>query len=240
VRVGILGAGRVGLVLAHLARAAGREVVVANSGDPQDIDYVVANAAPGARAVWATEACESDIVILAVPILKVPSLPVEALSERLVVDATNYWWETDGHHAELADPTTSTSETVAKWLPGANIVKALNHASVWELENLSRPAGHPERRGIAIAGDYEEDVDPVARFISEIGFSPVRAGALAEGVRFEPGTEAFGADATPDVLRRMLHRFWTSQRGLVVARARGIEAAPPTSSSGVARVRQNG
>lgn len=220
--MGILGAGRVGLVLARLARDAGHDVRVAASGAPDAIASAVADAAPGATAVLAADACDADLVILAVPIGKVRALPVEALRGRLVVDATNYWWETDGHVPELADPATSTSQTVASWLPGARVVKALGHASVWELENLARPAGHPERRGIAIAGDAEEDVDAVARFVAGLGFAPVRVGALAEGMRFEPGTEAFGADAGPDELRRMIDRFWVSQRGLVVARARGL------------------
>lgn len=219
-RLGIVGAGRVGLALARLARTAGHDVAVAASGDPALIAAAVADAAPGARAAWVADVCDADAVILALPIGKVRSLPADRLTDRLVIDTTNYWWEADGHRPDLADPTTSTSQTVASWLPGARVVKTLNHASVWELENLARPAGHPERRGMAIAGDDPADRAAVAALVDSLGFEPVVAGPLAEGMRFEPGTEAFGADASPGDLRAMLDDFWTSQRGLVVARAR--------------------
>ena len=222
--IGIVGAGRVGLLLARRARTAGHDVRVAASGDPARIATDVAVAAPGARAVWAHEAASASVVLLAVPITKARDLPAEALAGRIVVDTMNYWWETDGHRPDLADPTTSTSETVASWLPGASVVKALNHASVWELENLGRPAGDPERRGIAVAGDDAAAVEAVCELVDSLGFEPVRAGGLAEGVRFEPHTEAFGADAVPADLRAILDRFWDSQRGRVVARARAASA----------------
>lgn len=222
--IGILGAGRVGLVLAALVRAAGHQALVAASGDPQHIEAAVSVAAPGARAVWAHEAASASVVLLAVPITKAHTLPAAALAGRIVVDTMNYWWETDGHRPDLADPTTSTSETVARWLPGTRVVKALNHASVWELENLGRPAGDPERRAIAVAGDDAVAVETVCELVDSLGFDPVRAGRLAEGVRFEPHTEAFGADAVAADLRALLDRFWDSQRGRVVARARAASA----------------
>ena len=222
--IGIVGAGRVGLLFARLARAAGHDVRVAASGDPAHIATDVAVAAPGARAVWAHEATSASVVLLAVPITKARDLPAEAFEGRIVVDTMNYWWETDGHRPDLADPATSTSETVASWLPGASVVKALNHASVWELENLGRPAGDPERRGIAVAGDDAAAVETVCELVDSLGFEPVRVGGLAEGVRFEPHTEAFGADAVPADLRAILDRFWDSQRGRVVARARAASA----------------
>lgn len=222
--IGILGAGRVGLVLAALVRAAGHQALVAASGDPQHIEAAVSVAAPGARAVWAHEAASASVVLLAVPITKAHALPAAALAGRIVVDTMNYWWETDGHRPDLADPTTSTSETVARWLPSARVVKALNHASVWELENLGRPAGDPERRAIAVAGDDAVAVETVCELVDSLGFDPVRAGRLAEGVRFEPHTEAFGADAVAADLRALLDRFWDSQRGRVVARARAASA----------------
>lgn len=53
-----------------------------------------------------------------------------------------------------------------------------------------------------------------------LGFDPVVAGPLAEGVRLEPGSELFGANVSADELRAMLDRFPESERGRIVARAR--------------------
>ena len=219
-RLGIFGAGKLSSVLARLALSAGHQVDIAGSSDLKK----AGDAKASARSQWAYEVASADIVILAIPITAVQALPADLLAGRTVIDATNYWWESDGHRPELADPTTSTSETVATWLPGATVVKALNHASVWELENLGRPKGHKERRGIAIAGDSPAAVSAVSDLVDSLGFEPVVAGVLAEGVRFEPGTDIFGADATAAELAGLLERFWTSQRGLVVARARAAHA----------------
>src|SRR5690606_32782126 len=102
----------------------------------------------------------------------------------------------------------------------ARVVKTFNHLSGYALEELARPSGDPERLALAIAGDHQSDVDAVAHVVDRLGFDPLAAGALAEGVRFEPHTELFGADADLAEARDMLERFWDSQRGRVVARAR--------------------
>ena len=224
--MGIVGAGRVGLVLARLATGAGHVVRIAGSGDPSRIADAVAASAPHAQAVWAPDVADADLTIAAVPITKARHLPHHALQGRVLVDAMNYWWETDGLVPELSDRTTSTSQTIARWLPGVRVVKAFNHASVWELEHLAMPPGDPQRRGIAVAGDHASDVALVCDLVDSLGFDPVVAGPLEAGVSFEPGTEAFGADATTAQLRQMLERFPTSQRGRVIARARDASHRP--------------
>jgi predicted dinucleotide-binding enzyme len=165
-------------------------------------------------------AVTADAVVLAIPLGRLGSLPPEAFAGSLVVDAMNYWWELDGHRPEFEDPLTSTSEVVQRHLAQARVVKTLNHLSAYALEELARPAGHAERIALAVAGDHADDVTAVGDLVDRWGFDPVEAGPLAEGLRFEPGTELFGADADAEEAREMLERFWDSQRGRVVARAR--------------------
>lgn len=225
---------------------------MAGSGDPDRIATLVGYEAPGAKAVLAADAAQADLVVLAIPLGKFRSLPADALAGALVVDAMNYWWEYDGAIPELSDPLTSTSETLQEFLRDSRVVKTLNHMSVYALEHEARPAGDPDRKALAIAGGRADagghaeagggtgngtgttsgasgagdasvaDVARVAEFVERIGFDAVLAGPLAEGMRLEPHTALFAADEDAAEVRAILDRYWESQRGRVVARARGL------------------
>lgn len=191
-KLGIIGAGRVGTAIARQALAAGYEVRIAGSGDPSKIELIISVLAPGAIALSAEDvARESDLVVVAVPLSRTGTLPFHALANKTVIDAMNYWAPTDGVQGEFDEAGVSSSEVIAGWMPSARVVKTLNHIGYHELEEDGRPSADPARRALAIAGDDPAGKLQVAEFIDRIGYDPVDVGPLAHGRLMEPGSVIF-------------------------------------------------
>jgi len=223
--IGILGAGKVGTVLSRLLVAAGYRVLISGSGPASRIALTIEVLAPGAVATTSdVVASESDIVILALPLGKYRSIPRELLAGKLVLDAMNYWWEIDGHRADLNDARVSTSELVQGFLEASRVVKAYNHMGYHDLDEGPQAAATPGRKAIGIAGDDHADLATVAAIVDATGFDPVVIGTLHDSISLEPGSELFGANVGADAVRAAIERFPATERGLEVAAARADAA----------------
>src|SRR5690349_7271456 len=116
-RLAVLGTGHVGPVIARLALAAGWSVMIANSGDPAQLELITELLIPGAAPRWADDAVrDADIVVLAMPLHRFLRLESWPLSGRLVIDAMNYWPSSDGVLQELERDVVGSSEVVAERL----------------------------------------------------------------------------------------------------------------------------
>lgn len=203
--IGILGAGKVGIVLAQLARHAGYEVYIAGSTDPKKIALTTKILAPGAHAVSKEEAAlKGDIVILAIPLSKYASLPKAELAGKLVIDAMNYWDEVDGPRSDTVPELKSSSEFIQAFLDQSRVVKALSHMGYHELHDMARTTGDANRKAIAIAGSDPKDLALIELFVNSIGFDTLPLGGLHKGVILEPGHKGFGASLTKRDLEKAL------------------------------------
>lgn len=199
-RIGILGAGKLGTVLAGLAARAGHDVRAAASGDPKYVRLNLGVYAPGAVASTADEAVDgAEIVILAVPLHRVADLSAQSLAGKVVIDATNHWEDVDGPLPEFTEHPGGTSVAVASRLPGAAVVKTLNHVGYEDLDTFARTG---RRLAIGIASNHRDAADAAAAFVASLGFEPVLVGGLDRGVALQPGSLAFGTPLTAVALAR--------------------------------------
>jgi predicted dinucleotide-binding enzyme len=203
-RIGILGAGHIGATAARLFAQAGHDVALSNSRGPASLAGLMdeINRQAGAARVKATTAQEAatfgEVVLLAVPWRTKDAWPqAAAVRGKIVIDAMNPYSATGGI-VELGAST--SSEEVAKHLPGARLVKAFNTIYSEHLRGQGRPdLPLPKRRAIFLAGDDVEAKRVVSRLIEEIGFAPVDTGTLREGGRSQqPGTPVYGRNLTQE------------------------------------------
>jgi len=189
--LGFIGSGHIGAQVARLAVANGYTVVLSNSRGPETLTALVDELGPLASAATSAEAAAAaDIAVVSVPLLAYASVPVEELAGKIVIDTNNYYFERDGHIAELDDETTTVSELLQQHLPTSHVVKAFNHIRFDQLTTDGKPAGSLGRRALVIAGDDDSSKATVATLLDEFGFDAVDAGPLAEGWRIqrdEPG-----------------------------------------------------
>jgi 8-hydroxy-5-deazaflavin:NADPH oxidoreductase len=204
-RIGIVGAGRIGHALAVRFAAVGHDVMLSNSRGPDTIvDLIASIQDPSARpsgserrgtvrAGTVSEAARfGPLAAVAVPPRAIPHLPPEPFAGRIVIDVNNYYPEPGGRLPELDADETTSSELLASVLPRATVVKAFNTTYFGRLLNDSRPdLPLEERLAIPVAGDDADAKRTVVDLIERIGFTGVDAGTLAGSRRQQPGSPLY-------------------------------------------------
>ena len=145
-RLGVVGAGKIGTAIARAAVAGGYDVAISGSGDVERIELIVEVLAPGARAVTTDDLVRhGDLIVLAVPMHRFRELPGDLFAGKILVDAMNYWEEIDGTDEDLATAPMGTSVVVQEHFPLARVVKSLNHLGYFKFDPGRRPLGAPDR-----------------------------------------------------------------------------------------------
>jgi predicted dinucleotide-binding enzyme len=181
-RVGVVGAGRIGGNLARLLVGAGHEVLISYSRDPQELERR-AQAVGGAAGSVAQAAAFGEVVVLSVPWRTIDAVLAEAgsLDGKIVVDTTNHF--AAGGLADLAPHETAAQYNQAR-MPGARLVKAYNTlTSGFQAETAGRVG--PDRVVMFLCGDEPDAKQVVSGLIADTGFVPFDVGGLADAAVME-------------------------------------------------------
>jgi len=204
-KIGIIGAGRIGGTLTRRLTALGHDVSVANSRGPETLADLAAETGAHASTL-ADVAKDKEVVIVTIPENAVAELPkglFDAVDERtVVVDTGSYYPRHDGRIAAIESGTTE-SRWVSQQL-GRPVVKAFNTIYAQHLLERGRPAGERGRIALPIAADNPADKAVVSRLIDELGFDAVDGGGLDDSWRQQPGTPIYAADLDAESARRAL------------------------------------
>lgn len=208
-RIGIIGAGKIGSTVAKLWVDAGHEVKLA-SRHPNELQGLVDALGGRASAGSPEEAAQfGDVVMITVPLKAIPELSREVgplVKGKVVLDTGNAYVQRDGDIAREASayPGGSAAWAAAKF-PGARWVKAFNSVNYRTLESEAHRGG--DQVGIPLASDDGEALRIAAQLVRDAGFDPVIAGALARGTAFEPDTRPYNTGMSGSELRGVLAKL---------------------------------
>jgi len=205
-RIGVIGAGSMGGILARHLTKRGHRVSIANSKGPESLTALAAEI--GATPVSVVDAAKvSEIVIVAIPTKAVADLPralfANVPSSVVVIDIGNYHPELRDGPIDAIDRGMLDSQWVAQQI-GRPVIKAFNNILAKSLLEKGVLRGAKGRIALSVFGDSSDAKAAVLHVIDDIGFDPVDGGDLDDSWRQQPGTPAYCHDLEAAALRRAL------------------------------------
>jgi len=209
-KIGIVGTGAIGSILAEKLSQAGHHVKVTNTRSMPELEKIAASL--GASAATIQDVVKDvDAIIFSMPFNAYKDLPKDLLTEIpqhvVVMDTSNYYPFRDGAIPELEQ--LSESEYISRIL-NRPLVKVFNNILEYTLKHHGKTAGAEGRIAISIAGDNEEHKKLVTQLVDLTGFDTVDGGSLAESWRQQPGTPAYCTELTKAELK---HALATAEKG---------------------------
>ena len=203
-KIGIIGAGKIGGTLGTLWVRAGHDVLL-SSRHPAELQGLAQSLGPKARVGTPREAAVfGDVVLISVPYGALPQIGrdlAKELAGKVVLDTGNPYPERDGEMAVEARRK-GTGVASAEFLPGVRLVRAFNAISYRNLGTEAHRAGEPI--AIPIAGDDDRALAVATRLVRDAGFEPVVVGPLSRAKLFDVGSPVYTQLLTARELRARL------------------------------------
>ncbi|QEY15267.1 NADP oxidoreductase [Cellvibrio sp. KY-GH-1] len=179
-RIGIIGAGNIGAAIAELLANNSIEATIANSRGVESLQPLVQKLGGKITAGTIEQAAAADIIFLAVNWSKIPAATAGLdFNGKIVIDTNNPIESPAFVPFDLKGQT--SSEVVAGFVKGAELVKAFNHLPPHLL--TSKPDANEGKRVLFFAGDNSSAKSVVNKLIDRLGFTGIDLGSLAEGGR---------------------------------------------------------
>ena len=202
-KIGIVGAGRIGGTIGELWAKAGHKVFF-SSRHPEELKPLVDRSGPNAKAGTVAEAIAfGDVIFVAVPYAALPDIGRDhaaALKGKIVLNASNPIAGRDGEVAQAAQQI-GVDKADQDNLPGTRLVRAFNSTGWTRFASEAHRPG--EKLGVAIASDDSQAMKVATQLVRDAGFEPV-AVPLARAKDFAPGAELFGRAMSVSELRKAL------------------------------------
>jgi len=193
--IGIIGSGALGSNVARALAKNGVSAMISNRRGPDSLASLIAETGPSIQAVSVDEAARADIVLVAVRWTDLGTAlgGLPAWNGRIVIDGSNPVEFLDPNSPDAKDSSNPlaawgikavdlghkySSQVFSEFVPGARVVKALNHLDV---QVLTQPALAGGQRVQFYSGDDAAAKAEVRKLLEAMGFFAVDLGTLDVG-----------------------------------------------------------
>ena len=196
-KIGIIGAGKIGGALIRQYSKAGHSVKMANSSGIKKLKNLVLET--GASAVNLTDVVtDVDVIVVTIPLIGILKLPKHLIkntsANTTIIDTGNYYPIRDGIIEEIEN---GMPESV--WVSNQlqrPVIKAYNSILAGSLVQSGLPKDSASRIALPISGDDKKSKDLVSTLINDSGFDSLDIGNLQDSWRQQPGSPVYCTDLT--------------------------------------------
>lgn len=203
-KIGIIGAGKIGGTLGELWAAAGHSVFL-SSRHPEQLKPLAEKIGTNAQYGSPRQAAAfGEVVLISVPYGALPQIGSDygqELEGKIVLETGNPFPGRDGDMAVTARAK-GTGDASAEFLPGVRLVRAFNTIPYYDLRSEAHRSG--SRVAVPLAGDDDKALDTAVSLVRDAGFEAVIVGPLSQAEKFDVGTSVFAKALTADELRQSL------------------------------------
>ncbi|RPI18164.1 MAG: NADPH-dependent F420 reductase [Ignavibacteriae bacterium] len=186
--IGIIGTGNMGGNLAKLWARKNHKIMVTSKDLKQSGEIAVQAGENVSVGSLKDVADFGEVIVFAFPYEAIDEVisKTGSFSGKIIIDIINPLTE-DILGLKIGF-NTSAAEEIAKKIPGAHVVKAINTIAspVLERGNIEIDANTPT---VFYCGDNEDAKSKVSKLISDIGFEPMESGPLTNARYLEPMAE---------------------------------------------------
>ncbi|CAH2797932.1 MAG: (AJ250023) putative polyketide synthase [uncultured Caballeronia sp.] len=197
-KIGIIGAGNIGRVLALRWVEREHKVLIGNSRGPDTLAKVASET--GAKPAELADVVRgAAVIVVTIPEKKVLNLPADLFSDvpetTVVIDTGNYYPRERDGRIEGIESGMMKSAWVAQQIRRPVIKAFNNNIYAAHLRDLGKPEGTPGRVVLPVSGDNADAKAVVMQLVNEMGFDPVDNGGIDDSWRQQPGTPVFNREA---------------------------------------------
>lgn len=222
-RIGIIGSGEMGSLLASKFVALGHTVSITNSRGPQSMRQLAENI--GVQPTTIEEVTKNrDVIVIAIPQKSILDLPRNIFNnlakDIAIIDTGNYYPNLRDGILSGLDQSGIDSLWVQEML-GVTIVKAFNSILATSIKDVEELRDRNDRIALPVSGDNMGAKKTTFKLVQELGFDYLDIGNIHKSWKQQPGSTIYCKDVNLVTMKKKVEEMgddWYQMQNIVLSK----------------------